>query len=148
MVGQSPAPRPARRLVALHRPQSFATSLRASALREHEFRLHCRPLQAADQVEAASCVIGFVLSKRHCKHAVRRNMIRRVFRERLRARLGDIACDPPLVLVLRLAERIPATFVSADSPLLRRHVAAAVDALLQRCIARIGPGAESSCAAS
>lgn len=132
-----------RRLASLHRPQSFASSLRAPALRAGELRLHFRTLVDSDQVDpGAACVIGFVLPKRYCKHAVRRNMIRRVFRARLRERLAELPtdiADIAPVLVLRLAERFPAEFSSADSPPLRRHVAALGDELIGRVLARLAP---------
>ncbi|SCC91353.1 conserved hypothetical protein [Thiomonas sp. X19] len=85
------------------------------------------------------CVLGFVLPKRVCKHAVRRNLIRRHMREGLRAHLlqaPDWPLEPP-VLVLKLTRKLPETFSSARSPLLGRYVRQQLQALLSQYSARL-----------
>ena len=117
-------------------------SLRASAVQASEFRLHRREVTVDDRIPAQvsqdppsrSCVVGFVVPKRYCRHAVRRNLIRRVMREALRAHIREAAqwpADPP-VLVFRLVRALPASFISASSPALRRHVGESAQALLRR----------------
>ncbi len=148
------------RIVALDRPQSFLDSLRAPGLQAQEFRLHHRSLLALEAVRlgltppksprqcpqgapasadaglraARCCVLGFVLPKRVCKHAVRRNLIRRHMREGLRAHLlqaPDWPLEPP-VLVLKLTRKLPETFSSARSPLLGRYVRQQLQTLLRQ----------------
>jgi ribonuclease P protein component len=126
------------RFLPLNRPESFVSSLRAPGVQAQEFRLHHRSLQHGDAIQVPagqrSCVVGFVLPKRLCRHAVRRNMIRRVAREGLRAwlRQADEWPEQPPVLVFKLTRKLPEAFTSARSPALRSHVRASVLELLQR----------------
>jgi ribonuclease P protein component len=86
-----------------------------------------------------ACVLGFVLPKRMCKHAVRRNLIRRVMREGLRKHLlqaPDWPLEPP-VLVLKLSRKLPETFTSAKSRLLGIYVRQQLQALLRQYSARL-----------
>lgn len=87
-----------------------------------------------------ACVLGFVLPKRVCKHAVRRNLIRRVMREGLRNHLlqaPDWPVEPP-VLVLKLTRKLPERFSSAGSSPLGHYVRQQVQALLSQYSARRG----------
>ncbi len=153
------------RIVPLDRPQSFLLSLRAPGLQAQEFRLHHRSLlaleaehlgltspdatrQATQPSIAGSpdagfravrgCVLGFVLPKRVCKHAVRRNLIRRHMREGLREHLLQALDWPPQppVLVLKLTRKLPETFGSARSPRLGSYVRRQLQALLHQYSAR------------
>lgn len=129
-------------LLPLSRPESFLVSLRGPSVCAEEFRLHFREarehdvandvLQSSDS-SGRICVFGFVLPKRLCKHAVRRNLIRRVTRECLREHLRTAPLwpsAPPPVLVLKLTRKLPETFVSASSPALGRYVRARIQVLL------------------
>ena len=129
-------------LLPLNRPESFLVSLRGPSLYAEEFRLHFRdarePDVANDVLQSCDpsrriCVFGFVLPKRLCKHAVRRNLIRRVTRECLREHLRtapDWASAPPPVLVLKLTRKLPEAFISASSPALGQYVRARIQRLL------------------
>ena len=116
-------------LLALLRPESFGASLRARWVQAGEFRLHYRGASEQDALieptAQAACAVGFVLPKRQCKHAARRNLIRRIARERLRAHLrehpGEAGQALP-VLVLRLQSRLDARWRSAQSDALRRYL--------------------------
>ena len=101
--------------------------------------------------------LGVVVPKRHARRAVTRSMLKRLLRagfERRRAgrerceegeegedseghqgnqgHRGRVGLPPGLWLVRLRAPFAVATFVSADSPALRRAAAAEFDALLQR----------------
>ncbi len=147
---ESAGARPAVRLIALSRPSGFMASLRASGVQACEFRLHRREVSVDDRLlervsqhpPARSCVVGFVVPKRYCRHAVRRNLIRRVMREALRRYMLEAIewpADPP-VLVFRLMRALPTTFVSASSPALRLYVGACARDLLRRDAARSARG--------
>ncbi len=123
------------RLLALSRPQSFAASLRARWVQAGEFRLHYRSAVADDALPEPTpqdaCAVGFVLPRRQCRHAARRNLIRRIARERIRAHLQVHGGDARLpVLVLRQQSRLDATWISAQSPALRRYLHDTVQRLL------------------
>ena len=84
-------------------------------------------------------MLGFMLPKRWCRHAVRRNLLRRVLREALREALRDAATAAALAdtaLIVRLTARLPAEFVSAASPALRRHVRDAAQQLIAQLLQR------------
>jgi ribonuclease P protein component len=129
-------------LLPLNRPESFSASLRGPSVHAEEFRLHFRDAREPDVANEVLqscgpagriCVLGFVLPKRLCKHAVRRNLIRRATRDGLREHLRtvpDWPSAPPPVLVLKLTRKLPETFVSASSPALSRYVKARIQALL------------------
>lgn len=130
------------RLLPLNQPQAFVASLRAPSVHADEFRLHVRDAEESDITpdvlhvcgpSGRICILGFVLPKRVCKHAVRRNLIRRVTRECLREHLKNAVDWPstPPVLVLKLTRKLPDTFISAGSPALARHVRSSIRALLQ-----------------
>ena len=117
------------KLLALLRPESFGASLRARWVQAGEFRLHYRSASEQDALPEptaqVACAVGFVLPKRQCKHAVRRNLIRRVARERLREYLRSHPREPGQalpVLVLRLQSRLDARWRSAQSDALRRYL--------------------------
>ena len=117
------------RLQALLRPESFGASLRARWVQAGEFRLHYRSASEQDALPEPTaqlaCAVGFVLPKRQCKHAARRNLIRRVARERLRAHMLAHPREPGQalpVLVLRLHSRLDARWRSAQSDALRRYL--------------------------
>jgi ribonuclease P protein component len=93
--------------------------------------------------------LGVVVPKRHARRAVTRSMLKRLLRsgfERRRAARdrrkdgddneGRVGLPPGLWLVRLRAPFAVATFISADSPALRRAAAAEFDALLQRVPAR------------
>jgi ribonuclease P protein component len=96
--------------------------------------------------------LGVVVPKRHARRAVTRSMLKRLLRagfERRRAarerrengeghESGEsrVGLPPGLWLVRLRAPFAVATFVSADSPALRRAAAAEFDALLQRVPAK------------
>ena len=122
-------------LLALHRPESFAASFRARWVQAGEFRLHYRSAVAADALPEPTpqhaCAVGFVLPKRQCRHAARRNLIRRIAREHIRRHLLEhgVAPEPVTgqalslpVLVLRQQARLGPQWVSAQSPALRRYL--------------------------
>ena len=126
---------PAAWLLPVSRPESYSTSLRARWVQAGEFRLHYRDASVEDALPDPGarpcCALGFVLPKRQCRHAARRNLIRRVAREALRDLLRQraVAQDvsaaiptPMPVLVLRLQSRLDAQWVSAQSPALRRYL--------------------------
>ncbi len=142
------------RIIPLDKPSSFLASLRGASLQEQEFRLHHRSLleverqalfaqslqpSVAREATWRACVLGFVLPKRVCRHAVRRNLIRRIMREGLRKHLlqaPDWPLEPP-VLVLKLTRKLPETFASARSLPLGRHLRQQVQALLLQYSARL-----------
>jgi ribonuclease P protein component len=98
------------------------------------------------EVAWRACVLGFVLPKRVCKHAVRRNLIRRIMREGLRKHLlqaSDWPLEPP-VLVLKLTRKLPETFASARSLPLGRHLRLQVQSLLLQYSARMARQATAS----
>ena len=143
---ESVEPKPVVRLIALSRPSGFMASLRAPGVQASEFRLHRReaavddrlPQPPSEDPPARSCVVGFVVPKRFCRHAVRRNLVRRVMREALRAHVREAQvwpADPP-VLVFRLMRALPADFVSASSPKLRQYVRECAQELLRRDAAK------------
>lgn len=122
-------------LLALLRPESFGASLRARWVQAGEFRLHYRGASEQDALSPptaqAACAVGFVLPKRQCKHAARRNLIRRIAREHIRRHLleHDVSPEPVPgqtrslpVLVLRQQARLGPQWVSAQSPALRRYL--------------------------
>ncbi len=138
---------PAVRLLAVSRPESYSASLRARWVQAGEFRLHFRDASVEDALPDPGarpcCALGFVLPKRQCRHAARRNLIRRVAREALRdlLRKREVAQDasaaiptpiptPIPVLVLRLQSRLDAQWVSAQSPALRRYLRQTMSQLL------------------
>ncbi len=125
------------KLLALLRPESFGASLRARWVQAGEFRLHYRSASEQDALSEptaqVACAVGFVLPKRQCKHAARRNLIRRVARERLRAHLLSHPREPGQelpVLVLRLQTRLDARWRSAQSDALRRYLHQTLEQLL------------------
>jgi ribonuclease P protein component len=124
-------------LLALLRPESFGASLRARWVQAGEFRLHYRGASEQDALiestAQAACAVGFVLPKRQCKHAARRNLIRRIARERFRAHLGEHPRQPgqPLpVLVLRLQAKLDPRWRSAQSKALREYLHQTIGRLL------------------
>ena len=124
-------------LLALLRPESFGASLRARWVQAGEFRLHYRGASAQDALieptAQAACAVGFVLPKRQCKHAARRNLIRRIARERLRAHLREHPRQPGQalpVLVLRLQAKLDARWRSAQSKALRDYLHQTIARLL------------------
>ena len=132
------------RLVPLTRPESFSASLRGQGVRGPEFYLHHRAALDADGIQPGACtrecVLGFVVPKRLCKQAVRRNLIRRVMREALREvmRQDDLRWPSPApVLVLKLTRKLPDSFVSASSRNLMRYVRTQIQHLLRQYHARI-----------
>ena len=128
------------RLLALSRPESFAASFRARWVQAGEFRLHYRSVVAADALPEPTpqpaCAVGFVLPKRQCRHAARRNLIRRIARERIRAHLREhghaLAGQAPPVLVLRQQARLGDAWVSAQAPALRRYLHEVLTRLLEQ----------------
>jgi len=80
--------------------------------------------------------LGVVVPKRHARRAVTRSMFKRLLRagfERRRVAGDSHRGLPPGLWLVRLrAPFAVATYVSADSPALRRAAAAEFDALLQR----------------
>ncbi len=130
---------PAVRLLAVSRPESYSASLRARWVQAGEFRLHYRDACVEDALPDPGarpcCALGFVLPKRQCRHAARRNLIRRVAREALRdaLRARGVAQDASAavpVLVLRLQSRLGEQWVSAQSPALRRYLRQTLSQLL------------------
>ena len=131
------------RLLPLNKPSSFLASLRAASVQTEEFRLHLREARESEVTPEALqlcgpssriCVLGFVLPKRVCKHAVRRNLIRRVARACLHDHLKSMPGWPvtPPVLVFKLTRKLPETFTSAASPALAQYVRVRIQALLQQ----------------
>ena len=128
------------RLLPLSRPESFAVSLRSRWVQAGELRLHFRFANPADALPSTdtlpACALGFVLSRKQCRHAARRNLIRRIARERVRAHLrrhprpgvADAASLP--VLVLRLQRRLDAQWTSQQSLPLRRYLHGLLEQLL------------------
>ena len=128
------------RLLPLSRPESFAVSLRSRWVQAGELRLHFRVANPADALPPAgtlpACALGFVLSRKQCRHAARRNLIRRIARERVRAHLRrhprpaepEAAALP--VLVLRLQRRFDAQWRSQQSQPLRRYLQGLLEQLL------------------
>ena len=145
-------------LLALLRPESFGASLRARWVQAGEFRLHYRSASEHDALTEptaqAACAVGFVLPKRQCRHAARRNLIRRIARERFRAHLRAHPRQPgqPLpVLVLRLQAKLDPRWRSAQSDALREYLHQAIGRLLsewepkrQRAAAQEAGGGQAS----
>lgn len=136
---QQPGERlPPVRLLPLSRPESFAVSLRSRWVQAGELRLHFRVANPADALPAAgtspACALGFVLARKQCRHAARRNLIRRIARERVRAHLrshhrpADAAALP--VLVLRLQRGLDVQWRSQQSLPLRRYLHGLLEQLL------------------
>ncbi|MBW4048783.1 MAG: ribonuclease P protein component [Proteobacteria bacterium] len=132
------------RLVPLTRPESFSASLRGRGVRGQELYLHHRAALDADGIQLGACtrecVLGFVVPKRLCKQAVRRNLIRRVMREALREVMhqDDLRWPSPTpVLVLKLTRKLPESFVSANSRNLMRYVRTQIQLLLRQYHERI-----------
>ncbi len=126
-------------LVPLMRPESFSASLRGRGVRGQDFYLHHRMAVDADGIQPGpwdrQCVLGFVVPKRLCKQAVRRNLIRRVMREALREvmRRDDLSWTGPTpVLVLKLTRKLPDSFVSANSRSLMQYVRTQIQQLLRQ----------------
>lgn len=74
-------------------------------------------------------VVGCVVPKRHARRAVSRNLVRRQIHAAF-ARHAD-RLDPGLWLIRLRSGWPPGAFVSASSSLMRRCVAAELDALLR-----------------
>ena len=128
------------RLHPLTRPESFQAGLRAPGVQVGALRLQYRGVLACDRAPATpACMVGFVLPKRWCRYAVRRNLLRRVWREALREALRDAATAAALAdttLIVRLTTKLPAEFVSAASPALRRYVRDAACQLIAQLLQR------------
>lgn len=150
---RKPDPAAPAKLLALLRPESFGASLRARWVQAGEFRLHYRELSPEDRLPEATaqaaCAVGFVLPKRLCKQAARRNLIRRVARERLRAHLGEQLGEHARapgqalpVLVLRLQARLDPSWRSAQSEPLRRYLHETMARLLAQWSERWQPPRE------
>ncbi len=122
-------------LLSLTRPESFQAGLRAPGVQAGALRLQFRALRDIDRApEQPACMVGFVLPKRLCRAAVRRNLIRRVLRAVLREALRDPQSASVLrgrALIVRLTEKLPPQFVSAASPALRAHLRVSAQQLLQ-----------------
>jgi ribonuclease P protein component len=73
---------------------------------------------------------GCVIPKRHARRAVSRNMLRRQIRAAVQRH--EVELDPGLWLVRLRQPFATKTFVSADSPALRRAAATELDQLLMR----------------
>ena len=132
------------RLVPLTRPESFSASLRGRGVRGQDFYLHHRMAVDADGIQPGACsrqcVLGFVVPKRLCKQAVRRNLIRRVMREALREIMhrDDVSWpERTPVLVLKLTRKLPDAFVSANSHSLMQYVRTQIQQLLRQYHERI-----------
>jgi ribonuclease P protein component len=72
--------------------------------------------------------LGFALSKKHAPHAVQRNRVRRLLRERFRLQQAALA---PVDLVLMLRGRLP-----ADAAALKAETETVWQQLLARCKTR------------
>ncbi len=129
-------------LLSLTRPESFQAGLRAPGVQVDALRVQYRALRDIDRAPGQpACMVGFVLPKRLCRAAVRRNLIRRV----MRAVLRDALRDPPTAralggraLIVRLTDRLPPQFVSAASPALRAYLRVSAQQLLQLLLRRGG----------
>ncbi len=131
------------RLLKLSQPASFAGSLRARWIQQGEFRLHYREAGALDALpdrvegdEGPVCGLGFVLSRKLCRRATRRNLIRRTARECLLEHLRTVPVQDAEaglpVLVLRLHSRLDPQWRSQQSRALRRYLRATLSQMFVR----------------
>jgi ribonuclease P protein component len=111
----------------LHRPAEFSAVM-ASRMRvtgdcfELRYRHSRRP--ATEPIKRAR--LGLIVPKRFAKHAVLRNLLKRLAREAFRHASPSL---PPVDIVLRLA-KAPSTGAGANPSALRREWRKALDSLL------------------
>lgn len=94
------------------------------AIRSTHFLLHYGPCGSEDGAR-----LGLVIAKRHLRHAVDRNLVKRLIREAFRTRRAGL---PPRDLIVRLA-------VKPSLPIDRRALAEEIRKLLEKC-ASLEPG--------
>lgn len=108
-----------------------AAKSRPSALARSKLSTSDAPMvdKAVDDLPSGHW-LGSVVPKRHARRAVTRNLLRRQIRAAVQRRQQALPAGLWLVRLRR--PFAPAQFISADSKLLRRAVAAELDRLLSR----------------